>query len=417
LSRVDEATADFVIIGAGIVGLSVAQELKRRYPDQQVIILEKEPEPGRHASGRNSGVLHSGIYYPPGSLKAQICAQGARELAAYCTDHGLPITRTGKLLVPTRSGDGSQLAVLEERGRENGVAVERLEEADLRALEPDIHSATGEALRVQATAVVSPQAVLRTLAREVVDAAVELRCGGTLQSVDPLRATLNWSGNTIRYGHVVNCAGVHADTIAHRFGAGLRYSMLPFRGAYWKLDPSSGIRVRHLIYPVPDLRVPFLGVHTTTSTDGDVYLGPSATPALGRENYHGFNGITPMDAARIGLTLVRQAVAGRDGFRRLAWNESRRISRRGFAAAAQALLPRLRPEHLLPSAKRGIRAQLFDREQGSLVMDFLIEQSDGATHVLNAISPAFTCAFPFARRLVDHIEHSSPAHSDSIHEY
>jgi (S)-2-hydroxyglutarate dehydrogenase len=334
LSPGNETTADFVVIGAGIVGLSAARELKRRYPDQQVIILEKEPEPGRHASGRNSGVLHSGIYYPPGSLKAQICAQGAREMAAYCCDHGLPIMRLGKLLVPTRPGDGSQLAVLEARGRANGVAVERLEEADLRALESDVLSATGEALRIQATAVVSPDAVLRTLAREVVDAGVELRCGGFLESVDPLRSTLKWSGSTIRYGHVVNCAGVHADTIAHRFGAGLRYAILPFRGAYWKLDPTSGIHVRHLIYPVPDLRVPFLGVHTTTSTDGDVYLGPSATPALGRENYHGFDGITPRDAARIGFALVRQAVSGRDGFRRLAWNESRRISRRGFAAAA-----------------------------------------------------------------------------------
>jgi (S)-2-hydroxyglutarate dehydrogenase len=402
--------ADFVVIGAGIVGLTVARELTRRHPGLRVVVLEKEPAPGRHASGRNSGVVHSGIYYAPGSLKASICAQGARDLTDYCQERGLPLMRTGKVLVPTRAEDGGLLAVLEERGRGNGVEVERLDEAGLRALEPEAGSATGEALRVPATAVISPLTVLEALAREVAAAGAELRCRGRLDAVDPDRRTLTWSGERIAYGHVVNCAGVHADTIAHRFGAGLRYAMLPFRGAYWRLDPASGIRVRHLIYPVPDLRVPFLGVHTTTSTEGDVYLGPTALPALGREHYQGLAGVTAGDAARIGLTLLRQAATGRDGFRRLAWNESRRVSRPGFAAAARALIPRLRSEHLLPSAKSGIRAQLFDRQEGRLVMDFLVERSPGATHVLNAVSPAFTCAFPFARLVVgDYVDHSSSA--------
>jgi (S)-2-hydroxyglutarate dehydrogenase len=405
-----EATADFVVIGAGVVGLTVARELTRRHPGQRVVILEKEPAPGRHASGRNSGVVHSGIYYEPASLKARICAQGSRELGGYCEEHKLPLLRTGKILVPTRAEDGSLLALLEERGRKNDVDVERLDAAALRALEPEAGSATGEALWVPATAVVSPLAVLETLTREVVAAGAELRCGGSLDAVDPARRTLTWGGERLGYGHVVNCAGVHADTIAHRFGAGLRYTMLPFRGVYWQLDRASGIRIRHLIYPVPDLRVPFLGVHTTTNTEGDVYLGPTALPALGREHYQGLKGVRGADAARIALTLLRQAATDRDGFRRLAWNESRRVFRRGFAAAAKALLPRLRPEHLLPSAKRGIRAQLFDREEERLVIDFLVERSAGATHVLNAVSPAFTCAFPFARRLADeYIEQPSRA--------
>ena len=393
--------ADFVIIGAGVVGLTVARELKWRYPDQRVVVLEKESLPGRHASGRNSGVLHSGVYYPPGSLKAQICALGARELADYCVEHQLPLCRTGKLLVPTRAADAAQLAFLEARGRENGVEVERLNEAGLRDLEPDVASATGEALLVPSTCVVSPEAILQRLTREVRAVGVELHCGGRLDSVDPTRRLLRWSGSSVAYGHVVNCAGVHADTIAHQFGAGLRYNVLPFRGVYWKLDPASGIRPRHLVYPLPDLRVPFLGVHTTTSTSGEVHLGPSATPALGRENYYGIEGSTPSDAARIGLALLRQVVANRDGFRRLAWQESSRVFRHGFAYAARALLPRLRAEHLIPSPKRGIRAQLLDRQEGRLVMDFVVERSSNATHVLNAISPAFTCAFPFARRVVD----------------
>lgn len=205
----------------------------------------------------------------------------------------------------------------------------------------------------------------------------------------------------MQYGHAVNCAGVHADTVAHWFGAGRRYALLPFRGSYWKLDPASGIRVRHLIYPVPDLRVPFLGVHTTTTTMGDVYLGPTATPALGRENYRGLPDITLSEAVPIAGQLAEQFFADRDGFRRLAWQEAKRIFKPGFIAAARALLPRLEARHLLPCNKVGIRAQLVDRETGRLVMDFLVEHGRDSTHVLNAISPAFTCAFPLARQLVD----------------
>ena len=392
---------DFLIIGAGIVGLALARELKRRYPDQQVTILEKEPAPGRHASGRNSGVLHSGIYYPPGTLKARVCAQGAVELAAYCQERQLPFTRPGKLLVPVQAADAPQLDLLQARAQEHGIPVTRLPAADLQRLEPEVRSATGEALLVPGTAVVSPAAVLEALSREVQAAGVTLLTGGHLDQVDPARQRLIWSGTTLGYGHAINCAGAHADTVAHQFGAGQRYTLLPFRGAYYKLDPRAGIRVQHLIYPVPDLRVPFLGVHTTTSVTGDVYLGPTATPAFGRESYRGLHGTRLAEAARIAGLLGRQYLAGRDGFRRLAWQEAARMTQRGFAAAAQALLPRLRPEHLLPADKVGIRAQMLDRQTGRLVMDFLVEQSPGATHVLNAISPAFTSSFPLARHLID----------------
>ena len=392
---------DFLIIGAGIVGLALARELKRRFPDQQVMVLEKEPAPGRHASGRNSGVLHSGIYYPPGTLKARVCAQGATELAAYCQERQLPFTRPGKLLVPAQAADAPQLDLLEARAQEHGIPVTRLHAADLQRLEPDVRSATGEALLVPGTAVVAPAAVLESLSREVQAAGVTLLTGGHLDQVDPARQRLIWSGTTLSYGHAINCAGAHADTVAHQFGAGQRYTLLPFRGAYYKLDPRSGIHVQHLIYPVPDLRVPFLGVHTTTSVTGDVYLGPTATPAFGRESYRGLHGTTPAEAGRIAGLLGRQYLAGRDGFRRLAWQEAARMTKRGFHTAAQALLPRLQVGHLLPADKVGIRAQMLDRQTGRLVMDFLVEQSPGATHVLNAISPAFTSSFPLGRHLID----------------
>lgn len=393
--------ADFVIIGAGIVGLTVALELRRRRPAARILLLEKEDRPGRHASGRNSGVLHSGIYYPPASLKARICAAGASEMADYCRSRRLPLLRPGKILVPTEAGDGPQLDLLEARAAANGVTVERLDAVALARREPEARSATGEALFVPSTAVVDSAAVVASLANEALAAGVELRCGGALGRVDAERRRLDWSGERIGFGHAVNAAGLHADSVAHAFGAGRRYTLLPFKGLYWRLDPESGIRLNHLLYPVPDLRVPFLGVHTTTAIDGTVYLGPTAIPAFGRENYRGLEGVKAGDALRIGGLLLRQLAAGRDGFRRLAWREGRRFAKAGFAEAARALLPRLRAEHLLPCGKVGLRAQMLDRQEGRLVADFLVEAGPASTHVLNAVSPAFTSAFPLARHLCD----------------
>ncbi len=300
-----------------------------------------------------------------------------------------------------RAQDASQLGLLESRAAAHGIAVQRIDRDTLGRMEPDVRSATGEALLVPNTAVVSPSAVLDAVSRECQDASVDIRCGGRLERVEPTCQRLTWAGVGLSYGHAINCAGAHADTVAHHFGAGRRYTLLPFRGAYWRLDPHSGIRLRHLIYPVPDLRVPFLGVHTTTSVTGDVYLGPTATPAFGRENYRGLQGITLTEAGRIAALLASQLIVGRDGFRRLAWQESARISKRGFGVAARALLPGLRIEHLLATDKVGIRAQLLDRTTGRLVMDFLVERGHSATHVLNAISPAFTSAFALARHLID----------------
>ena len=396
-------TADYVVIGAGIVGLSIALELKRRLPGCRIILLEKEPEPGRHSSGRNSGVLHSGIYYPPRSLKARICGQGALEMAAYCEERGLPLNRIGKVLLPLRTQDGPQLELLEQRGAANGVEVERLDEAALARVEPEARSATGAALFVPQTSVVSSSEVLASIVADTKAAGIDLLCGGSLGAIDPLGRDLVWSGERIGYGHAVNAAGLHADRVAHRFGAAGNYTLLPFKGLYWKLDPASSLKINHLVYPVPDLRVPFLGIHTTTAIDGSVYLGPTALPAFGRENYSGLEGVRPGEALRIAGLLARQFFSGHDGFRRLAWQEGRRFSKARFAQAAQALLPRLRAEHLLPCGKVGIRAQMFDRKEGRLVTDFLVEAGPDSTHVLNAVSPAFTSAFPLARHLCDNI--------------
>jgi len=209
------------------------------------------------------------------------------------------------------------------------------------------------------------------------------------------------NGDTISYGHAINSAGLHADKVAHMFGVAKQYTLLPFKGIYWKLNPNAGFNIQHLIYPVPDLRVPFLGVHTTTTTDGITYLGPTAVPALGRENYRGMQGITIPELVRIGGHLSKQLFLGQDGFRRLAWQEGRRYFKPWFVQAARAILPRLTSEHLLPTNKVGIRAQMLDQSTGKMVTDFLVQDGPSSTHILNAISPAWTSAFPFARHVCD----------------
>lgn len=395
--------ADFLIIGGGIVGLSIARQLRIAHgPSAGIMVLEKEETIGLHSSGRNSGVMHSGIYYPAGSLKARVCGQGGREMVAWCEERGLPVRRCGKVLVPVREEDGPQIDVLLDRARQNGVRVERLDRRALAGLEPEARSATGEAIWCPDTSVIDPKAVLTSLVQELRAEGVEIRTGEAFGGVDRGQRTVLTTRGRISYGHAVNAAGLHADRVAHAFGVGAQYTLLPFRGAYWKLAPSTGLDIRGLIYPVPDLNVPFLGVHTTTSSSGNTYFGPTAMPALGRENYRGLGGVDWPEAGRIVGDLGVQFIRNRQGFRNLAFQESRKTLKAGFVRDAQKLIPRLRMEHLRRCDKVGLRAQMLDRVRRELVMDFLVEKTERETHILNAISPAFTSAFAFARHVTEH---------------
>jgi len=395
-------TADFVVVGAGIVGLALARELRTRHPDCTIVVVEKESEVGLHASGRNSGVLHSGIYYGEGSLKARVCAEGAREMASYCEEHGLPIDRVGKVILPVRADDDSQLDVLFARALRNGASVEMIDERQLAELEPDARTLTGRALLSPRTAVVDARSVLRHLATHLSDQGVRFMLGRGVSEIDPAHAAVRFDNGSLAFGHLYNTAGLYADRIAQRFGVGDAYSILPFKGIYYRLSPSSGLRIRRLIYPVPDLRYPFLGVHFTTAVDGTIYLGPTAIPAFGRENYRGVSGLSARESATIGWRLAQQYLRNRQGFRGFAHAEGRRILKRYFVEAARVLVPAVRSEDLLRSGKVGIRAQLLDRRSGELVMDFVVEQGPRSTHVLNAVSPGFTSAFSFARVILDH---------------
>jgi len=397
------SVVDYLIVGAGIVGITIALELKKRFPEAKIRLLEKEAELGKHSSGRNSGVLHSGIYYPPGTLKAEVCRQGAIEMKEFHRAHNLRLRECGKLLVVADIQDSPQLDMLAERAQLHDISVEKLDEQQLRDIEPHARSATGQALYVPSTAVGDPTAVMQTLCETLKEKNIEVTYSAQLASVEASQCQIRLiSGEVIHYGHAINTAGLYADRVAHLFQCGQSYTLLPFKGIYWKLDSSFGIKLNHLVYPVPDLRVPFLGVHTTTTVDGATYLGPTAVPAFGRENYAGLQGVKLTEAAQISLILTKQFAANRDGFRRLAWQEGRRYFKHWFVQAAQAIVPRIKAEHLQPTSKVGIRAQMFNIQKGKLENDFLIEKGENSTHILNAISPAWTSAFPFARHVCDH---------------
>jgi len=395
---------DVVIIGGGMVGLSIAHQLTERQITDSITVLDKEPDLGRHSSGRNSGVLHAGLYYKPESIKAQVCVAGARRLKAWVEDRGLPISHCGKVIVPTRVELDSQLEVLAERGRANGAVVEFCDNKQLRELAPETRSASGRALWSPSTSVVKPIKVLRRLEQELIDKGVNFIYANQNWRVNPEKQRLLFEdGTELSYGHLYNCAGLQADRVAHQFGVGLNYSLLPFKGLYWQLKPDCLIQPRTNLYPVPDLDVPFLGVHFTPSADATplVSIGPTATPAWGRENYQGLVGIEPTMAAANLALLARQYLANRGGFRRYVHEQAFLALPPLLLKAAQELIPSVGAEHIEISQKVGIRSQLFNHKIQRLEDDFLCLPGRASTHVLNAISPAFTASFALADLILD----------------
>lgn len=390
---------DFVIVGGGIIGLTIAREIALRKIGT-VLILEKEASLGLHASGRNSGVLHAGIYYAGDSLKAKVCAQGLKEMAAYARERQIPLEKTGKVIVAWKQEQQPLIDMLYERGKANGAAVEKITSSRLRELEPEAN-AWGEALYSPETSVIDPLKVLKALDEEISRMGVHLQKSALIQSIDDHQKVLKSDSETIGYGHLINAAGQHADKISKKVGVGHQYRILPFKGLYRKLTPEASRRFRGSIYPVPDLRVPFLGVHITRSVTGDVWVGPTATPAFGREHYGLLKGVDPVELPSILIQLALMYVANKKGFRAMVHEELHRYQASQFIREAQRLSPALRAEDFMPGyPKIGIRAQLINHKKNELVMDFVIEKGRASTHILNAVSPAFTSSFAFAKIVV-----------------
>ena len=380
---------DIAVVGGGILGLAVARELTARSPGRSVCVLEKEAEVGSHQTARNSGVIHAGIYYAPGSLKAELCVRGAAAMYEYCEERGIPFERCGKLIVASTEAELAGLEELERRGRANGVpGLRRLDADGIREIEP--HAAGVAALHSPETGIVDFRAVARAYAADLLEAGGEIVTGCEVSALVPGRGSLRitHSQGVTEARHAVCCAGAWADRLAVAAGADPDPRIVPFRGAYLRLVPARRRLVRSLIYPVPDPSLPFLGVHLTRTVEGEVLVGPTAllgASGLGRTLAWPGSWRLFRRWWRTGIEEIRHAV-----------------SRRALVAAAARYVPELSRFDVEP-AFAGYRAQAVARD-GSLVDDFVFSATERALHVRNAPSPAATSSLAIAARIADEAE-------------
>jgi (S)-2-hydroxyglutarate dehydrogenase len=392
---------DLAVVGGGIVGLAVARELIRRTPRSSVCVLERETDVGEHQTGHNSGVIHAGVYYEPGSLKARLCVEGARELQAYCAERGISSEQCGKVILATQASELPSLEELERRGRANGVSgLRRIDAAGIEQIEPNARGIAG--LHSPSTSIVDFSAVARSYARDVLDGggAVATDCGVRDMKVQKRSLVLVHGHGATEASHAIFCAGAWADRLAVAVGADPDPRIVPFRGAYLRLRPERRDLVRSLIYPVPDPSLPFLGVHLTRQINGEVLVGPTALIALARDAYR--------------LRTVRR----RDLLDTLAWPGTWRMLaswwrtgvselnhaalRSSFVRAAARYVPELQATDVEP-AFAGVRAQALGRD-GRLIDDFVFSATHRALHVRNAPSPAATASLAIARYVADEAE-------------
>jgi L-2-hydroxyglutarate oxidase LhgO len=390
-------TYDVAIVGAGIVGLATARALQERSAGARLVLLEKEPEIARHQTGHNSGVIHSGIYYKPGSHKARLCVEGVRLMKAFCEKHDIAVATCGKVIIATSADEVPRLQTLYERGVANGVpGVAMIDVARLRELEP--HASAVAAIHSPQTAIVDYGQVSQAFLRELVAQ------GATLERNFRV-ASIRRAGGELRIGaadgrlatarHLVNCAGLYSDVIARLAGAAPDVQIVPFRGEYYMIRPERHDLVRGLIYPVPDPEFPFLGVHYTRTIHGDVEAGPNAVLAFGREGYRWSH----MRPAELAGTLAFPGTwrMAAKYWQTGAYEVYRSLSKAAFVKALQKLVPELRAEDIEPGGS-GVRAQAVTRD-GALVDDFRIVQSESAIHVLNAPSPGATASLAIGRHI------------------
>jgi (S)-2-hydroxyglutarate dehydrogenase len=389
---------DVAIIGAGIVGLATARALLEAAPRARLVIVEKETRIGAHQTGHNSGVIHSGIYYKPGSHKARLCVEGARLMRAFCEKNAIVVDTCGKVIVATSDAELPRLRTLYERGVANGVpGVAMIDAARLKELEP--HARALAAIQSPQTAIVDYSQVAAALGRELVDRGVVLERNFQVTSVDRVRGTLRIGSpqQALEAGRLVNCAGLYSDVVARLAGATIDVQIVPFRGEYYMLRPERRFLVNGLIYPVPDPEFPFLGVHFTRTVHGDVEAGPNAVFALAREGYDWKH----VSARELLATLRFPGfwTMARKYWRTGAYETYRSLSKAAFTKALQRLVPDIRADDIRRGGA-GVRAQAVAAD-GSLVDDFRIVAERDAIHVLNAPSPAATASLAIGRHVAD----------------
>lgn len=390
---------DYAIIGGGIVGLSVAWAILERQPQARVVVLEKENDWSLHQTGRNSGVIHSGIYYKPGSLKAKLCREGNRRLLEFCRDHGIRYEVCGKVIAATAESELPSLEKLYDRGIENGLLINKLSASQVRELEPHVSCRAG--IHVPSTGIVDYVGVCRKLVELIAARGGDLRLNAAVQAfhTNGSGGTLETPQGSLTARWTISCAGLHSDRVARLAGAQPGARIVPFRGEYYELKPDRRGLVRNLIYPVPDPAFPFLGVHFTRMIDGSVHAGPNAVLSLKREGYHrtSFNWRDFIETVTyVGFWRLAKKHA-KSGFAEM----HRSFSKKAFVRSLQKLIPEIGEADLIP-AKAGVRAQAL-RPDGGLVDDFLLVRSERALHVCNAPSPAATASLEIGRMIAEQV--------------
>jgi L-2-hydroxyglutarate oxidase LhgO len=389
-------TADITIIGAGIVGLATAVSLTERHPRARVVVLDKEAHIATHQTGHNSGVIHSGIYYKPGSYKARLCVEGARLMTEFCDAHGIHYERCGKVIVATEESEVPRLNTLHERGTANGVpGLKLVSGEEVREWEPHVRAVSG--MLSPATGIVDYTQVADKMAALITQRGAEVVTGAGVRGIrrDGSVLTVETDAGPVATRHLINCAGLHSDRVAALMGIRPEVQIIPFRGEYYMLKPERRSLVRGLIYPVPDPRFPFLGVHFTRTVHGDVEAGPNAVLALAREGYT-IGTVRPAEALR---TFMYRGFwnMGRRYWKMGAYEVYRSVSKAAFVTSLQRLVPGIQASDIAPGGA-GVRAQAVSPD-GSLVDDFKISVTEGAIHVLNAPSPAATASLAIGRHI------------------
>ena len=386
---------DIAIIGGGIVGLATARALGERAPRARLVILEKEAKLATHQTGNNSGVIHSGIYYKPGSYKAKLCVEGKGLMLDFCSKHGIRVDHVGKVIVATSQAELPRLQTLYDRGVANGVPVEMMEPTQLREIEP--HASALRAIRSPSTAIVDYKEVAAAMTRELTARGVVIETSARVTSIARTAGAIDIATprTVVRARRLVNCAGLYSDVVARMAGARVDVRIVPFRGEYYMIRPERQDIVRGLIYPVPDPEFPFLGVHLTRTVHGEVEAGPNAVLAFAREGYR-FGRVSPSELAG---TLAYRGFwrMARRYWRMGSYEMYRSLSKGAFVQALQRLVPALRPEDVTRGGA-GVRAQAVSPD-GSLVDDFRIVAEADAIHVLNAPSPGATASLAIGRHI------------------
>lgn len=394
-----DKTYDYLIIGSGVIGLAIARNLILRFPSCSISIIEKEPDVAYHSSGRNSGVLHAGFYYTADSLKAKFTRDGNIQMKDYCKKNNLKINECEKVVVAKNESELEGLYELERRGKANGVKVKIIDEKELSKIDPNVKTHK-YALHSPNTATVDPVEVNMAIKKELISKGVEFNFNDGYSKKNSGNQVVTTKGNTFKAKKIINTAGLYADKVAKDFNFSSDYTIIPFKGIYLKYH-GKDIPVKTNVYPVPNLKNPFLGVHYTVTVDGVVKIGPTSMPAFWRENYNSFKHFKLNELINILLWEARLFLTNAFGFRNLAFDEIKKYNKKYFASLAQSMVKKLDAKGFDTWGKPGIRAQLLNIKTKELVMDFIVESDHNSIHVLNAVSPAFTCSFPFANWVVE----------------